>query len=71
MSRKPIGSDFVRRRYKRLSRCSECGVKIPANTVALISIRGGRVMKRVCGEDCRQEFDSRFWQAQAAKRRRQ
>ena len=59
-----IGSplSFVLSRYDKSSNCSECLKKIPAGTIALVSYRHGRVVKRVCSEECRQTFDDRFWQ---------
>lgn len=63
-----IGSDFVPRVYPRTIRCSECGTKIPKNTEALVSIQNGVVKKIVCSEDCRQEFDYRFWSTRRKER---
>jgi len=62
-----IGSDFQPRVYPHVIRCSECGRKIAAGETALASIREGKVKKIVCSEDCRQEFDARFW-AEAARK---
>lgn len=58
---KLIGSDFVEQTAPRLTYCSECARKIPAGEVALVSLKYGKVQKRVCSEDCRLEFDARFW----------
>ena len=58
---KLIGSDFVQQAAPRLVYCSECGKKIPAGEIALVSLRKGKVQKRVCSEDCRLEFDAAFW----------
>lgn len=65
-----IGSDFVSEVCKRNVRCSECNRWIGAGAKALVSVRKGRVQKRVCGEDCRLEFDARYW-AEVAQLRRQ
>ena len=64
-----IGSDFIWAAVNHMTRCSECEEKIPAGTMALVSIRNEKVQKRVCSEDCRLEFDSRFWQGRARERR--
>ena len=64
-----IGSDFVKQIYCRSVRCGECGQKFPAGFTWLVSIRNGRIQKRVCGEECRLEFDNRYWQGVAAARR--
>ena len=52
----------------RSRRCSECGRLIVVGDKALVSKRRGRVRKVVCGEDCRQTFDDRFWQDKADDR---
>jgi hypothetical protein len=65
-----IGSDFIRKIYNRMIRCSECGLRIPAGEMVLVSMKKGKVKKIVCGEDCRQEFDARFWSEAAANGRR-
>jgi hypothetical protein len=62
-----IGSDFQPRVYPHKVRCSECDHVILAGETALVSVREGKVRKIVCGEDCRQEFDARFW-AEAARK---
>jgi hypothetical protein len=61
-----IGSDFVSEVRDSKSACSECGRCIPKGTSALVSRKGGKVRKIVCSEDCRLEFDARFW-AHAAR----
>ena len=50
------------------SRCSECGVKIPKGGPCLVSRKLARrspavakVMKKVCSQECREEFDNRIW----------
>lgn len=68
MQTKPIGSDFLLKSVKFTTRCSECHKKIPANTPALVSIRHGKVQKRVCSEECRLIFDAWFWGFQACKK---
>ncbi len=65
-----IGSDFQRVKQEHRTICSECGADIPAGGIALESIRGGKCRKRVCSEDCRLEFDNRYWQERAALRER-
>jgi hypothetical protein len=57
-----IGSDFVEHIETSMVYCSECGKKIRPGEKSLCSIRGGKVKKRVCSEDCRLEFDNGFWQ---------
>lgn len=62
-----IGSDFVKEPSRpRMVRCSECNSLTGCYATALVSIKGGKVVKRVCSEDCRLEFDARFW-AHAAR----
>ena len=65
-----IGSkgSFILSRYSKTSRCSECGKKIPAHTIALVSTRFGRVVKRVCSDECREMFDDWYWQERADAR---
>ena len=63
-----IGNDFVLKAVKFTTHCSECGKKIPANTPALVSIKKGKVRKRVCSEECRLTFDAWFWADVADKR---
>ena len=64
-----IGSDFVEHVEPKLVYCSECGKKIRPGEKSLCSIRGTRVMKRVCSEKCRQDFDDSFWQNVADEKR--
>ena len=64
-----VGSDFVEQCRDTDCRCSECGEKISSGTKFLASIRWGKTQKIVCGEDCRQEFDNRFWQERARERK--
>ena len=59
--RKPIGSDFVEQKSPFKCRCSECSKIIDKGESCLVSIRKGKVQKRICGEECRLEFDARFW----------
>lgn len=59
-----IGSDFKWKTYEHSVRCSECSQKSRA---MLVSERNGKVLKRLCSEECRLEFDNRFWQ-EAARR---
>ena len=65
---KPIGSDFVPDTAIRLTYCSECGKRMPIGFTSLVSIRNGKVAKRVCSEECRLTFDNNFWQGVARKR---
>lgn len=67
---KPIGSDFILRAAEYTTFCSECDRSIPKGELAFVSIRNGKIQKRVCSEDCRLEFDARYWQERAAKRRK-
>jgi predicted nucleic acid-binding Zn ribbon protein len=66
-TRKPIGSDFVTVFARQHRRCSECSKVILKGESYLASIKDGKVKKTVCSEECRLEFDARFWQ-NAAKR---
>jgi hypothetical protein len=60
-----IGSDFVPyvMKYKRF--CGECHKPMLPGDTVLASIRGGKVKKYVCSEDCRRTFDDGFWQGRA------
>lgn len=60
-----IGNDFVLIVQTKPTRCSECGCKILKGATALESNKFGRCMKRVCSEQCRQDFDDAYWQARA------
>jgi len=62
-----IGSDFQPKPYAYTVRCSECGKKIAASIAVLVSIKDGKVKKRVCGEDCRLTFDDHFWRGVARR----
>jgi hypothetical protein len=62
-----IGNDFIKRPATRSCYCSECGKKIRKGEPELVSIRRGKVRKRVCSEECRLEFDSAIWQEFADK----
>mgnify|MGYP006992515625 CR=1 FL=1 len=62
-----IGNDFITQIIDREFRCSECGITRPAGHPWLTSIRGKSIRKRVCSEECRLQFDDRFWQHQADK----
>ena len=51
------------------ARCSECGTRILKGGPCLISRRlkregpgYGKVMKKVCSQECRETFDDKFWQ---------
>ena len=61
-------SSFVLSAYDKSSHCSECLKKITAGTIALVSYRHGRVVKRICSDECRETFDDRFWQELADDR---
>lgn len=65
-----LGSDFTPDPVRRHARCGECGKKMRRGEVSLVSVRDGKVRKRVCGENCRLEFDDRMWQGVADKRAR-
>lgn len=52
----------------RTVRCSECGAKILAGESAYVHRRGNHVMKRVCSEECGQNFD--YWMMREAARER-
>ncbi len=62
---KLIGSDFVDHMEYKLVYCSECRRKILPGEISLCSMRRGKVMKRVCSEECRLSFDDSFWQSVA------
>ena len=66
-----IGSDFKTILVAIPSKCSECGKKLKPGDEARISTRKGKVMKRICMEEqCRLDFDDRFWQEKARERMR-
>ena len=62
-----IGSDFKPKLYRKTIRCSECGLKFPAGSMMLVSEKSGKIKKVVCSEECRLDFDNKFWQAAATK----
>ena len=55
-----IGSDFTEKTYGISKTCSECLRRFPPDHVWLVSIRNGRVRKRVCSEECRMKFDDEY-----------
>lgn len=65
-----IGNDFTEWTQTKTSRCSECNKIMPIGSKVMASIRNGRVQKKVCSDNCRLEFDARFWDEVASKRRR-
>lgn len=64
-----IGSraSFTNRTYPTAEICSECDKSHPAGHAWLVSIRNGRVQKRVCSEDCRFMFDHKYWRSLSIK----
>lgn len=65
-----IGSDFNIEQFSRAKRCSECLKKISVNTKCLVSRdRNGKNKKIVCSENCRLEFDDRYWQHRVDRRK--
>jgi hypothetical protein len=62
-----IGNDFITTTYLGKVRCSECGKVITAGQPVLVSQKNGKVRKRICGEECRLNFDARVWQQIARK----
>jgi len=65
-----IGSDFITRPAAKRTKCSECGRNIAEGLPEMVSIRKGKVQKRVCSNECRLEFDNRYWQDRARERKR-
>jgi hypothetical protein len=63
-----IGNDFVRQLAPRGMPCSECGARISKGAECLVAIRKGKVQKRVCGEECRLQFDANYWDNLAQSR---
>jgi len=63
-----IGNDFVPVVQTKAARCSQCRAKIPKGATALESHRFGKCQKRVCSEQCRQDFDDAYWQERARER---
>ena len=59
---------FTEKKSPKARECGECHQRYPAGHIWLVSIRKGKVMKRVCSEACRLEFDDRFWQDVADQR---
>jgi len=68
---RPIGNDFTEEIAIRKCYCSECGEIIIKDQKCLVSIYRGKIQKRICGEDCRQNFDARFWMRRARMRSRE
>lgn len=64
-----IGNDFVPKVFGKTVICSECNVAIPIGTEVLVSEKNGKVKKIVCGEECRKEFDHKFWDGVARLRK--
>jgi len=52
----------------RTVRCSECGRKIQRGELSYEHRKGGKVMKRVCSEECGQKFDYVMMSEQARRR---
>lgn len=65
---KLLGNDFTWRTSPDARRCSECGSLIVKGQQELVSIKRGKVKKRICSEACRQTFDDRIWQEIANSR---
>jgi hypothetical protein len=57
-----LGSDFTKMTSVIRRLCSECGHVIPVGGDMLASVKGGKIKKAVCSEECRLEFDARVWQ---------
>ena len=54
-----IGSDFVKVAAPYGFVCSECNQRVPKGGPCQVSIKDGKVKKRLCAsEDCRLEFDA-------------
>ena len=53
-------ANFVEEMAVYSCNCSECLNKISKGSTRLVSRRNGRVMKVVCSEECRQDFEARF-----------
>lgn len=58
-------ASFTEQLAPKSYKCSECGDRFPKDSPCLVSIRNGRVTKRICGEECRLTFDDRIWQERA------
>lgn len=69
-----IGSDFVSSVTIHSYYCSECGHWIRSGEPCMVSLKDGKVKKRLCmRESCREQFDARVWESFAcrnAKKRR-
>ncbi len=65
-----IGSDFIIVKAAHDCHCSECGKRIRKGEGCLVSVRMGKVQKRVCSEECRLIFDDAYWQQRARERKR-
>jgi len=65
-----IGSDFITRPAAKRTKCGECGCNIAIGAHEMVSIRKGKVQKRVCSEECRLEFDDCYWRERALARKR-
>ena len=61
-------SSFELVRARRSTRCSECRTTIGVGKFCLESSAKGKVVKRVCSEDCRKTFDDHYWQGRADDR---
>ena len=61
-------ASFVWEIAKRKRECSECRERIMLGQPFLISRRNGVVKKILCSDKCREEFDARYWDAQATMR---
>ncbi len=61
---------FEEQRAPRSVICSECGKRLRKGDFSLVSLKYGKVQKRVCSQDCADDFDIRFWTAVARKRGR-
>ena len=64
-----VGSDFVEMVCAGTRNCSECHKKIfKGKKLLAAKTKDGTILKYVCSEDCRLEFDNRFWQERARRR---
>ena len=61
-------ADFEVEFLKRAASCSECYRTKGVGQTMLVSKRRDNVKKRVCSEECRQDFEDRFWQEKADDR---
>jgi len=60
--------DFVLEVNSQMFRCSECGQKTAKGEETYVHRRNGKVMKRVCSEQCGKTFDYRMMREQARRR---